>query len=140
LAIVFVAFNFLSLRNIHLVPPRIQALPKPSVLVSLFPYAPEILEYSTNLSISFYLVGEILQLVMNFHSRSFAASYKTSTMLLTLKEMLKLAQVSPMLLGRSTKQGLSVAEGILAMVICAYFVQALRYRSVRLVEDDPSSD
>lgn len=58
-----------------------------------------------------------------------------------LGHLLTFIYLSPSVLGRDTKaNGLYVSEGVAVVFTVADLLQAVRYRSVKVVEEDVSTD
>ncbi|KAJ3574380.1 hypothetical protein NP233_g1803 [Leucocoprinus birnbaumii] len=112
--------------------PQLLSPASPHPLNSLHKHMPRVIELMSNITLTFSLGGTVLQLVMNYHSKTYAGSYKINAYTLLFTRVLKTLLFSKALVGKSTSaNGYSYIDVLGFGVSGVNAVQAYLYRSVR---------
>lgn len=136
LVAIFSAEHFLNPSSMYLLSPRIQ-LPEEELSPVYSSRFLTLLQCVSNLEESLNLTGAILQIIMNNHSKTYAGKYRLATMLLLFTEVLALLTLMPSIVGKNTRfHGVPVSEAVVILISVIDMVQAVRYRSVKSLEDD----
>jgi hypothetical protein len=110
-------------------------------LLSIHAYAPASLKILHALGLTNEIGGEILQLIMNAQSRTYAGKYKATATLLFIGSLARMLDMVPMVVGQSTRSnGFGIWEGSFFVLSFVNIVQAMKYRSAKSSDIDETED